>query len=78
MPYKDNMTKTFAALGGTEFYTAVLAGTAHLPSMEQPALFNQLVLEFLAKAGAKTSWYVMGETPGQKQTDSRCTLDQKI
>ncbi len=30
-------------------HTAVIAGTAHLPSMEQPALFNQLVLEFLAR-----------------------------
>lgn len=27
---------------------AVMAGTAHLPSMEQPAEFNRLVLEFLA------------------------------
>lgn len=29
--------------------TAVITGTAHLPSMEQPILFNQLVLNFLAK-----------------------------
>lgn len=29
--------------------TAVITGTAHLPSMEQPTLFNQLVLNFLAK-----------------------------
>jgi pimeloyl-ACP methyl ester carboxylesterase len=30
---------------------AVLARTAHLPNMERPAEFNQVVLEFLAKLG---------------------------
>jgi pimeloyl-ACP methyl ester carboxylesterase len=28
---------------------AIIAGTAHLPSMEKPAEFNQIVLEFLAE-----------------------------
>ena len=28
---------------------ALLSGTAHLPSMEQPEEFNRVVLEFLAE-----------------------------
>ncbi|MFN8457121.1 MAG: alpha/beta fold hydrolase [Anaerolineae bacterium] len=38
-----------AGISGAE--KVVIAGTAHLPSLEQPELFNRVVLDFLGKKG---------------------------
>jgi pimeloyl-ACP methyl ester carboxylesterase len=43
----DSMERLAATIAGAE--TAVIRGTAHLPSMERPDEFNRVVLEFLER-----------------------------
>ena len=44
-------TANLLARGIPDARLAIIHDTAHLPNMEKPAEFNQLVLDFLASAG---------------------------